>query len=196
MLRRAAPAFLLLIAIVAPTVEADWPSFHNDARHTGFVAGSSYPVYSEVWWSNKSLNNSKVLASPVLKDNVLITADMAGQVRALDAASGKKLWHHKMAAAVESTPAISGDLVYVVDTAGNLKALNLLTGAMEYTTAAGASRAPITYNQGKIFIGTEAGEVKAFLATDLSLLWSFSISTVFRELGTYNNQTDLWTCTQ
>lgn len=197
MLRRAAPALLLLVAVLAPaTVQADWPSFHNDARHTGFVAGSSYPVYSEVWWSNKSLNNSKVLASPVLKDNILITADLAGEVRALDAASGKKLWHHKMTGAVESTPAISGDLVYVVDTKGVLMALNLQTGVMEHTATAGASRAPITYNQGKIFLGTEAGEVKAFLATDLSLLWTFSVSSVFKTLGAYNNVTDTYTCTQ
>lgn len=196
MLRRAAPALLLLVAILAPTAQADWPSFHNDARHTGFVAGSSYPVYSEVWWSNKTLNNSKILASPVLKDSILVTADLAGEVRALDAASGKKLWHHKMAAAVESTPAISGDLVYVVDTAGTLKALNLQSGKMEYTTSAGSSRAPITYNQGKIFIGTEAGEVKAFLATDLSLLWTFSITSVNRVVGDYNNQTDTYACSQ
>ena len=193
---RALPAVLLLTVALVPPGQADWPSFHNDARHTGFIPGSNYPVYEEVWWSNKTLANAKILASPVLKDNILITADLAGLVRALDAASGKELWQHKMSAGVESTPAISGDLVYVVDTKGVLKALNLRSGAMEYTATAGASRAPITYNQGKIFLGTEAGEVKAFLATDLSLLWTFSVSSVNKVLGAYNNKTDTYACTQ
>lgn len=189
MLWRASLVFLLVGAAMAPVAQAEWPSFHNDARHTGFVSGSSYPVFSEVWWNNRTPDGAQVKASPVLKDNILITASLgsaaskgAGLVRALDAASGKELWRHQMAKPVESTPAISGERVFVVDTGGALKALNLKTGAVEHTASAGATLGHLTLSEGKLFLGTEAGDVKAYLASTLTLLWAFRVSELRPEI--------------
>jgi MYXO-CTERM domain-containing protein len=200
---RAAAAVLLLTATLAPAAAGEWPSFHNDARHTGFVPGSSYPVFVDVWWNNKTPENAQVKASPVLRENILITASLGsptaspannGLVRALDAASGTELWQYKMAAPIESTPAISGERVYVVDTSGNLKALNLRTGGVEHSASVGATLGHITLNEGKLFIGTEAGDVKAYLASTLTLLWTFNVAQGYQEVASYNNVTDVYTC--
>jgi outer membrane protein assembly factor BamB len=185
--RAALGAVVVLLAAAAPAAEADWPSFHNDARNTGNVPFSTYPVFKEVWWSNKTLANAQIHASPVLKDNILVTADLAGLVRGLDASSGKQLWSYKMPAPVEGTPAISGERVYVVSRDGTLAALNLRSGGVpgastptpEATVSVGATYGSPTYNEGKIFIGTEAGEIKAYLATTLTLLWNFPLSNVY-----------------
>jgi outer membrane protein assembly factor BamB len=195
---RAAAAVLLLTAFLAPATQGEWPSFHNDARHTGFVPGSTYPVFVDVWWNNKTPENAQVKASPVLKDNILITASLGsplaspannGLVRALDAASGTELWRYKMAAPIESTPAISGERVYVVDTSGNLKALNLRSGGVEHSATVGQTLGHITLNEGKLFIGTEAGEVKAYLSSTLTLLWTFNVNEGYKVVTSYSNST-------
>jgi outer membrane protein assembly factor BamB len=180
---------LLLAAIFLPAAQADWGSFHADSRGSGYVPNSSYPVYQDKWWSNKTLNNAQVKASPVIKDGILITTDLgsslatpanAGLVRALDLESGHEIWRYLMAAPIEGTPAISGERVYVVDTAGNLKALNLRDGRVETTAVApvGPTLSSIMVHEGALFIGTEAGEMKAYLEQSLTLLWTFSISNV------------------
>lgn len=200
---RLAAALLLLTAMFVPAAQGEWPSFHNDARHTGFVPNSSYPVFTDVWWNNRTPDGAQVKASPVLKDNILITASLgsasakpanAGLVRGLDAASGKELWRHAMAKPVESTPAISGERVFVVDTGGALKALNLHTGAVEHTATVGATYGHLTLNEGKLFVGTEAGEVKAYLTSTLTLLWAFKVSEVFQTLGALNENTGKYAC--
>ncbi|HJQ93323.1 MAG TPA: PQQ-binding-like beta-propeller repeat protein [Candidatus Thermoplasmatota archaeon] len=216
MLRRAAPALLLLVALLAPTADAEWASFRGDSRNSGAVGGTDYEVYKDVWWSNRSLGEAQVKASPVLKDGILITADLGprvqttlgkdgsmttspvanpiGIVRALDAESGKELWRHSMTGPVESTPAISGERVYAVDTKGVLRALNLRTGAVEHEYKThGATLAPITLHENKLFLGTEAGEMRAYLASTLTPLWTFKTSE-YGSTGTYSASTDLWTC--
>lgn len=184
-------ACLLVVALLAPATSAEWASFRGDSRNTGSVFGSTYPVYSDVWWNVKAPNNAQIKASPVLKDQILIVADIGGVatdergrtsvidglVRALDAESGKELWNHTMTGAVYSTPAISGERVYVADIKGVLRALNLRDGHVEHEiTGHGATQAPITLHEGKLFLGTEAGEMKAYLASTLTPLWTFKTS--------------------
>jgi outer membrane protein assembly factor BamB len=195
--RPALAAFL--VAILVPAAHADWASFHHDARNSGFAAGSDYKVYQDVWWSNKTLANAQIKASPVIKDGILVTADLAGRVRGLDAESGAQLWSFKMPAAVESTPAIAGERVYVVDASGNLKAINLKTGAEEKPqvppASVGATLGGIREHEGKLFIGNEAGEVKAYLTSTLTLLWSFRVSDV-RIKSMTSNTTGVTTCSE
>ncbi|HEX2066770.1 MAG TPA: PQQ-binding-like beta-propeller repeat protein, partial [Candidatus Thermoplasmatota archaeon] len=199
-------ASLLLALLLAPAASADWAAFHADARGTGFLPNSSYPVFEDVWWNNKTLANAQVHASPVIKDGILVTADLgspratpanAGLVRALDVESGRELWSHRMAAPVEGTPAIAGERVYVVDTAGNLKALNLRDGGCEKgcTTpvSVGATLSAIREHEGKLFIGTEAGEMKAYLASTLTPLWTFRLASMYRT-PVYNADGDVTSC--
>lgn len=194
---RVAAALLLLTATLAPTAEAEWASFRADSRNTAFIANSNYAVFEDVWWNNKTLNNAQVKASPVLKDQILITVDIGavttttdsrgrtttvtkpGLVRALDGESGAELWRHEMTAAVYSTPAISGERVYVADMKGVLRALNLRDGHMEHENkdiGAAGTQGAITINEGKLFIGTEDGKMRAFLASTLTPLWTFDMA--------------------
>jgi len=184
----------LAAAVAAPFASADWASFHNDSRNTGSVSPSDYEVYTDVWWSNRTLDGAKISASLVLKDGRLITADEKGLVRALDAESGRELWRYKMADQVVGTPAIEGDLVFVIDIKGNLKGLDLRNGAVERSIAVGATRAAPTIHEGKLFIGTEAGDMKAYLTSDpLTLLWSFK-TTEARAASATNPDTGAVTC--
>ncbi|HUR62109.1 MAG TPA: PQQ-binding-like beta-propeller repeat protein [Candidatus Thermoplasmatota archaeon] len=183
-------ALLLMAAALAPAADADWASFHADARGTGYIPNSSYPVYQDVWWNNRTLANAQVQSSPVIKDGILVTADLGsatstpangGLVRALDVESGHQIWSYRMPAPIYGTPAIAGERVYVVDSQGNLKAFNLRDGRVEDSAASavGATRSSIREHEGKLFIGTEAGEMKAYLASSLTLLWTYTMSTTY-----------------
>lgn len=183
---RLGPALgLLLVAslLPTPTANADWAAFHNDALSTGFVSPSSYQVFEDVWWSNTTIGGAQIQASPVVKDGIVIIADLNGLVRALDGESGYEYWRHKMPKGVAGTPAISGERVYVVDVAGNLKALNLEDGKEEVKAAAaiGPTHSGIRQHQGKIFVGTDKGEVKAFFETTLAELWTFDTGQIYTE---------------
>jgi eukaryotic-like serine/threonine-protein kinase len=181
MLRAGLLVALLLVAVL-PTAEADWTSFHNDSRNSGYVPFSAYPVYEDEWWVNKTAGNYQIRASPVIKDGILITADMSGLVRALSASDGKELWNHKMPARVEGTPVIAGQRVFVVDSAGNLKGLGLTTGTVELpdptkpatAVAVGSTLGSLTEHEGYLYVGNEAGQVKAYQTSTLTLIWTYN----------------------
>src|SRR5687768_245179 len=190
---RTTAAVLLAAVLLAPAAAAEWASFRADSRNTAFITGSNYAVFQDVWWNNKTLNNAQIKASPVLKDQILITADIGGAgvdsrgrptttpglVRALDGESGDELWRHEMTGAIYSTPAISGERVYVADMKGVLRALNLRSGEVEHedkSIGSTGTQGDITINEGKLFIGTENGKLRAFLASTLTPLWTFDMA--------------------
>jgi outer membrane protein assembly factor BamB len=202
MLGRLAAAILMTTAVLAPAAAADWPSFHNDTKKSGNVPFSTYPVYKDVWWNNKTLANAPIHASPVVKDNILVTADLGGLVRALDASSGKQLWSWKMPQPVESTPAIGDDgRVYVLSVDGTIDALDLKTGARPGSTppapwataAVGSTHSSPTYNSGSLFVGNDAGEMRSYHASDLLLLWTFQVASITQSSTTDKN--GVTTCT-
>lgn len=215
---RLATAVLLLTALLAPAAQAEWPSFRGDSINSGAVASGTYPVFTDVWWNDKMAGNARVQATPVLKDGIVVVADLGasysvttttkgsvtatstaqvavplGVVHGLDAESGKELWTHKMTGAVYGTPAIAGQLVYVADVKGVLQALDLRTGEKRYEAPnIGATKGSITFHEGKVFVGTEAGEMKAFGA-DLTPLWVFKVSE-YSSTSTTDNATGEVTC--
>lgn len=171
---------LLLAAVLAPAAQADWAQFHSDARKTGSASGTDYQVYKDVWWNVRVPGNTTVEASPVVAGGIVVIGGWDKVVRAFDAASGKSKWNYTMTDKVVSSPAIQSGRVYAMDVKGSLVSLDLQTGRLYATAAVGASLAPITAHEGKLFIGTEAGEMKAFdvKSSDsvITLLWTFSMT--------------------
>ncbi|MHB1261278.1 MAG: outer membrane protein assembly factor BamB family protein [Thermoplasmatota archaeon] len=187
MLRTLATGMLLLAALT-PAVSGDWSSFHNDSRKSGFVAGTEYQVYRDVWWNKKLPNNTTLEASPVVSAGIVVIGGWDTVLRAYDAASGATKWEYKMTDKIVATPAIASGRVYAVDVKGALVSLDLQTGKKYAETTVGATLSPVTAHEGKIFIGTEAGEMKAFdvKSSDsvMTLLWTFSMASFKPDTGT------------
>lgn len=172
-------AVLFLLALLAGSVTAQTGALTDDpglldATHTA----TRYAPFEEVWWSASLGESSFLDASPVLAEDKVVVADWSGAVVALDAVTGKEAWRHEMASRISSTPTVALGRVFVADTAGTLVALDADTGAVLEAASVGATRAPITFHEGKIFLGTEAGEMVAFTATTLDELWRFDVTTV------------------
>ena len=173
---RLSVAALLLAALIAPSVQGAWTSFHNDERNSGFQPGTTYQVYEDLWWSLK-LKNTQIDSSPVVKDGVVLIGSWDKQVRAFDAESGNIKWNATtLTGAVYSTPAIVAGRVFLVDSLGKLEARDLQKGTVLATAAVGPTRGSITIHEGKLFIGNEAGVMQAFDTETLTLLWKFTIS--------------------
>jgi outer membrane protein assembly factor BamB/predicted phosphodiesterase len=96
-------------------------------------------------WGNASVG------TPALGKDLLIVPTMYGHLVALDAASGRERWrynaepgplrgtHYRGARqpAFAASPVVTGDTVWTVDTAGNVTALDLATGAARWNTSLG-----------------------------------------------------------
>ena len=97
-------------------------------------------------WGNATIG------TPAYAHGILVVPTLYRDVIALDAASGTELWRHAglpsplrethyrgaTEAGYESSPAITGDVVWVADTSGELAALDLRTGDPLWRTAIGA----------------------------------------------------------
>lgn len=85
------------------------------------------------------------LSSPVVAEGRVIFGSGDGQVRALDAASGRLQWAFQAADVVHASPAVADGLVVVGDWASRLYALDLQTGAERWRFQAGVD--PLMANQ-------------------------------------------------
>ena len=179
-------AWLLLLLL--PSAGA-WTSFHGDAQNSG-LGPDSHRHDVSVWWESDL--GAFVAADPIATDGLVFVADRGGTVTALDAMTGETRWSHSMADAIHGTPAAASGRLFVADAKGTLVALDLRSGAVLAEAKVGATQADITHHQGKIFLGTEAGEMKA-LTTDLDLLWTFETAQV-GTLSVWDNVTKVNVC--
>lgn len=177
-MRKVALAAAIALLVSLPAVSAAWPSFRGDERNTGFQAGTAFQLYEDVWWNLKLKPATQVEASPVVKDGVAIVVGWDHVIRALDAESGKSKWNAttKSTAKYVGTPAIVASRVFTVDSAGKLESRDLQKGTLLGSTTVGPTLASLAVHEGKLFIGNEAGEMKAFDTETLTLLWNFKIT--------------------
>ena len=80
---------------------------------------------------------------------------------------------------------LNDEVRFVSDKRGDvttaLKMLDLETGVELGTAAVGPTRGSITINEGKLFVGNEAGEMFAFDTQTLTRDWKFSVTSVSSE---------------
>jgi hypothetical protein len=111
-----------------PQPHEPWPMFQHDAARTGRTADVVKPPLQLAW--RRTLPGTIHLSSPVVADGrvcVSLTDEedrgTAG-VYALDAVTGKDLWHFAATSSVRSTVSVAYDLVYGANEEGELFALD------------------------------------------------------------------------
>ncbi|HYE98275.1 MAG TPA: PQQ-binding-like beta-propeller repeat protein, partial [Planctomycetota bacterium] len=102
-----------------------------------------------------------VLSTAVAAGDVVVICDTAGEVHALEAASGKPRWSRKTGAPYFGGAAVAGGAVYAVDLDGKAHALSLSDGAVRWTLDLGAeAKAP-----GMVYGGPIVHGGRLFVAT-------------------------------
>jgi len=75
---------------------------------------------------------SDVAASPIIYDGVVYATGVSGRTIAVRASDGERLWEENIGSA--STPAVSGNAIFIVDLEDNIVALDRTTGTVFWRT--------------------------------------------------------------
>ena len=192
---------LLAVLVLAAPATAQWSSFHGDERNTGFSSGTEFGANRSIWWEADMPTGTKIQASPIISNGIVIIADdptdakVGGVVHAYQANSGKELWNVTFKGSLIATPAIDSTRVYVHDDTGDLRALELTTGLELGKIAIGKSIAPAMIRQSVLFVGNDAGVLKAIDTQTMSEFWNFDVKTI-KNVRTVNPTTGAVTCTE
>lgn len=95
-----------------------------------FDATTGTPIWEESFLapsiSNRTMDFSHVLASPVIEDTVVYVVTNARQTAAFNLSTGRKLWEAPISG--QSTPALSGNALFIVSNDEYVLALDKKTG--------------------------------------------------------------------
>ena len=167
------------------TSQTDWPTYH------GFPGGNRYSPLDQIdksnvarlapRWSFTLEGAGRLQVTPLVVDGVMYVTN-ANECYALDAGSGRALWHFKpprtrgvagdAAGGINRGVAVAGDRVFMVTDHAHLLALDRATGRLVWDSEMadwhqnyGATSAPLTVGR-LVISGTSGGDegVRGFLA--------------------------------
>jgi len=172
-----ASAFLVSLALTAAHNDAQVPSRRNFDSVGGNLANHRYSSLTNIHKSTLSrlggawsihLEDGKspgtMQATPVVVDGVMFLASGAGNIFAIDAASGAIKWKHETTLGGTYRGVAVGDgKVFCGRRDNTLIALDQKTGALVWKTtladpARGTTSAPAVYHDGLVYIGVGGGE--------------------------------------
>ena len=109
-----------------------------------------------------------------VEPDVLLTADMSGDVYALEPKTGRKLWHAKTGARVASGPSVSGDLVLLGTLDAEVIALKRADGSQVWRAKVSSEVLAPPVGSGNILVA-RCGDGKLFglSASTGARVWSF-----------------------
>ena len=114
-------------------------------------------------------------SSSTIVNGVLYVGSYDGNVYALNATNGQKIWSYLTQGSVGSSPAFVNGVVYIGSGDGNVYALNAKNGARiwNYKTGYPVGSSPAVVN-GVVYIGSCDGNVYALKAGDGDKLWNYT----------------------
>src|SRR3989304_1883171 len=152
-------SYLLIYALSAGTVSADWPMFMKDTVHSSYSSDTlSLPL--KLKWRFKT--DGPIYSSPVVYGKMAFLGSYDSYLYALDAESGMLIWKIKTDGPILSTPAVSDGVIYFGSKDGGIYAVSI-TGGKVLTS-------PVVAD-GMIFIGSNDYYFYALSAKDGRLIW-------------------------
>ena len=130
-----------------PALGTDWPMFHHDALHQGvssdqIIRSDNVANMGLRWQANVagSYTSPVVVYNATLGKTLVLLGSNNGTFAAYDASTGERVWFYKPDnAAIQSSPAVDGNVVYFGSNDHYLYALNVTTGALICRFNAGAT---------------------------------------------------------
>ena len=160
----------------------DWPMYLHDSAHTGVTASAGPTEPVELWrFPEGNFGGFFIGSSAAVVNGVVYVGStynqetrQGGAIYALNAYTGAKIWEYTTST-VRSSPAVSGNTVYVGSGDGNVYALDALTGSQiwNYTTDYWIDSSPAVVN-GVVYIGSYEGNLYALNASTGSKIWNYA----------------------
>ncbi|MFZ6028793.1 MAG: PQQ-binding-like beta-propeller repeat protein [Chloroflexota bacterium] len=151
----------------------DWPMYQHDARHSGRTASTianSNPLYLQ--WAYSFGERVEVEVQPVVAGNVIYVGVMNGDMHAINATTGAKIWTTRPGGPIAHTAAVSGGRVIFGSLDGYVYALNSSNGSLawKFKTNGPVMSAPAVVD-GRVLIGSNDGNLYAIHATTGAQAW-------------------------
>ena len=152
-------------------VGVDWPVFGLDAQRLHFLPSTLAPPFRQRWAFRA---HSLVEFPPSIGNGRLYVANNTGTVFAIDAASGRLVWHYDSGRCVAATPALAHGLVYEAflnrppcnstssDIDGQVVAFDARTGRIRWSRTIGPSESSPLVANGLVYVGDWRGNVYGF----------------------------------
>ena len=145
--------------ILIPFANADWIMFRSDPSHSGAGAGNPVLAPTLLWnYKTSSDGTGHVYSSPTVANGVIYVSSWIfkivnklyvpnyGNIYALNATTGSKIWNYTIGPVETSSPAVANGIVYIGDLNGDVYALNATTGDKIWSYNLGNSCTP-TYRR-------------------------------------------------
>jgi len=100
---------------------SDWPIFRGDPEMSGYT-NIPLPKNPNLLWTFKS--NARTSSSPVVANGVVYWSDKRGHIRGINM-NGKQIFSHDFQTAVEATPMIYDNVLYIGRIDGTMSAISL-----------------------------------------------------------------------
>jgi len=143
---------------------------------TGFVTAMDAETGREKW----RYKGQPFESSPLLHDGILYVGSWDGNVHAIRAKTGRRVWTHQTGNRVNTSAAYSKGRIFIANQDGTVFALNAKTGRRAWSASQATEffYATPAVAYGRVFIGSSDGTMYAYGARTGKLLWA-------RSLGTY-----------
>ena len=153
--------------------EFEWRIHRHNSNRTGFSAAPG-PRTSNLLWS-RQLNNS-IVSSAAVADGMVFVGTQGGVFYALDMITSEVVWSFQTNSSISSSPAVmDGVAFFATHNPGKIYALDEYTGLVHWTfeipTGAAVYSSPAIAN-GKLFIGSSDGYVRALTQSEGALVWA------------------------
>ena len=169
----------LFLLLAVPSAKADWSMFHGDPSHSGVGDGS--PVLSPTLLWNFTTGDN-VNYNPVVANGIVYTCSYDGNLYALNAKTGEKIWSYNTTMfGIGSSPVVADGIVYVGlgDQSRYLYAFNAYNGELIWTDFIGATVTAVpTIVDGVIYLAADgAARSSCILAINAKTgvtIWDYS----------------------
>jgi outer membrane protein assembly factor BamB len=157
---------------------SDWPFYHRDTAHRGFLPARVSPPYERKWDFG-----GKVLMEfpPIVVDGTLYFIRNNGGTYAVDADNGKVKWKKRIGLESASSPAYWNGHIFVTSLSGKIVCLRARNGRVLWQKQLGSrtESSPIVRN-GIVYFGSESGTLYALWARTGSVKWTYSASAALK----------------
>ncbi len=164
---------------VNPAVQpTGFPAVANGIVYVGSGSGFfalNAKTGGEIW----SYPQFRGTASSCVNNGIVYTGDIYGNVTALDASNGARIWtfttnFFSQSEGIQASPAVADGIVYVGSgSGGGLYALNATTGTQIWNQHSVLDRvySSVAISSGIVYVGSAYEDVFAFNATNGSVIW-------------------------
>ena len=153
----------------------DWPTHGRDPARVNMTHEAIVPPLTLAW--SADLTGSAGNGSPVLVDSLLVVGTLRGELYVLDIRNGKRLGWLSLGDAIQGSPVVNGQVVYVAlsNTTESLVAYDMSAGKKLWTGRFGDIEVSPLLTADRLYFGTTTGEFLCVETDRGEEVWKFSV---------------------